>query len=347
MELDKTQYFQFVERFAVEPTELTPRRGLRSLRFSLTQAQLDSVVSVPPGLGVATFSSGSARYRLRVCKQNRGAATMEGTAWAISPTFWPPHIFLELNGEPVYPRRKQHSHHDLPIELGGLLRCGENLVRISLPVNAANDGGGSAYFVAVEMVSICDFSTVWDKVAASEHFCLDDTRNELWRRLGRTDSDDVIVQDGTLRVGVTDPFSSSLYATPVRGLDCKHLECFDLEIWLQTRRGKPSKYPGEPSIADGWKCPICGLDARPVSLRVDDYFAGVRDQLIARGSGDAKYILVKADASWAVMEEPQEAQDLKDGGPSGPGAVKDAPTRVDHAPQPKAAASTVITLDDD
>lgn len=342
-ELNETRYFQFVEHFAVEPVELVPRRGVRSLRFSLSQGQLDAAVSLSPGLGVATFSNRSTRYRLRVCRRNRHAVAIKGTAWAVSPTFWPPHIFLEFNGQSVYPRRKQHHHHDVPIELSGLLRCGENLVRASLPEDAGNVGDGSlTYYIAVEVVSTCDFAMLVAGVEAREHVCLDHTRKEFGRRLGQSVSDDVMIQDDTLRVAVTDPFSSSLFSTPVRGLDCKHLECFDLQIWLQTRQGKPSKALGEPSLVDSWKCPICSLDARPISLRVDDFFVDVRKKLIASGSGDTKYILVKADGSWTAAEEPRDAED---DGPSGFDAARAVPPAQES--RQSTGPATVIVLDDD
>lgn len=62
-------------------------------------------------------------------------------------------------------------------------------------------------------------------------------------------------------------------------------------------------------MADNWKCPICFLDARPSSLRVDEFFAEVRKGLLAQGLSKTKKILVTADGSWSAVPELDDSDD--------------------------------------
>lgn len=341
---DRSQYFQYVSHFAVAPMEVLPRRGIRVLEFNLTGAEAALAVSAEKDLRPVYFSNGSTRYRLRACKFKRDAAGVDTSVWATRSTSWPATVFLEFNGEPVFPRRRPHAHTDQPIELTGMLRPGLNQVRVSLPSTV---GKGLeepfTFLMAVEVVTTSEYTTLLTQVIERQHFSIEDTKTVLRRRLKGADSDDIIIQDKTLHIGIADPFSSSLFAIPVRGIDCKHLECFDLEIWLQTREGKPSKVAGEPSLVDGWKCPICSLDARPVSLRVDDYFANVRANIIASGvdATEAKSIIVHNNGDWTLVKESDDKR-----GNDLPGS------RAQEMPHPERnrlkdlAAESPIILDD-
>ncbi|KAH8748246.1 hypothetical protein F5883DRAFT_721085, partial [Diaporthe sp. PMI_573] len=85
-----------------------------------------------------------------------------------------------------------------------------------------------------------------------------------------------------LSIDLTDPFSASIFSIPARGSACTHMECFDLETWLNTRPIKQVINNGpqyvcttpkrlEPSEPDKWECHICFGDARPKSLRIDSF----------------------------------------------------------------------------
>lgn len=338
----RTRYYQFVSHFAVEPRAVHAQTGLRILQFGVSPEDLSKVVRTSNSntLPVALYHGGSLRYRLRMCRT--ATPRMRTRDWPISPCFWPPQIYVTFNEEAVYPRRRQHFHHDLPIELSNSLKLGENIVKISLPAAAANVNKTATYFMAVEVVTTLDYAAVRSLVGGSKHCSSDDTRREIARRLSPIDSGDVIVEDDVLCVAVADPFSSILFTIPVRGVTCKHIECFDLKIWLDTRRGKPSPGQGEPSLVDDWKCPICGRDARPVSLRIDDYFAEVRQKLVESGCGGTKKIRIKADGSWTAVQEPDEVENERRSA-----SQARASPRTEHAPDRETAATPIIILDDD
>jgi hypothetical protein len=51
-------------------------------------------------------------------------------------------------------------------------------------------------------------------------------------------------------------------------------------------------------MVDVWKCPICGGDARPYTLQVDNFFVDVRAKLADDNNLGVKAIWISADGSW-------------------------------------------------
>lgn len=320
------RYYQFLSTFAVEPREISPQMGVTVLEFDVAQEEADrlSITSRPPAsplddpfltqLPVSRHFNNSLRYRLRMCasRKKEGPTTFDAATWTRGATYWPPHIFVSVNEEIMHVRRKQHFHHDLPLELTHSLSKGKHKINVNLPLFPQNLKQDFVYFMAVERIVTLDHDTVWDMVNSGPHVGAEATKKEICRRLRALDTDEIIIESDALTVSVADLFSSTLFDTPVRGRNCLHLECFDLGNWLISRPSKPSPGQGEPTTVDCWGCPICGLDARPCNLEVDDFFADVAKKLLASGKASVKKIEVVADGSWTAIEEGDEGEELSD-----------------------------------
>ncbi|KAH7112648.1 hypothetical protein EDB81DRAFT_862650 [Dactylonectria macrodidyma] len=301
------------------PVPIKPQIGLQTLCFNVPEDNIRKLTTKrdTPGLPFCAYFEGSYRYRLRLCMRPDQGTELEAADWAVSACYWPRHIFINVNSRVMGLSRKQHFHKDLPLELTDALVPGQNAIRISLPLVDENIArAGSEYFVAVELVETRSHGSLRAMIETAEHTSMEETKEKMIRRLRPSDSDDIIVEDETLLVSLADPFSATMVETPVRGLKCLHLECFDLETWLQTRPSKPaqkgvgtSQTGPEPSMVDAWKCPICDLDARPTSLRIDGYFVQVRKELVGRGETNTKAITITADGKWTAAEEPDDSDD--------------------------------------
>lgn len=77
----------------------------------------------------------------------------------------------------------------------------------------------------------------------------------------RCAADDVI--SSAVRLSLTCPITRLRIGTPARSERCKHVECFDLDAFLQCQRA---------SRTPKWQCPICSTDARPHRLRICTWF---------------------------------------------------------------------------
>lgn len=302
------RHYQFVHKLMEAPIDVSSRPGIQTFKFLVTDDHLAgrSQLVCPGGIQVHQYGNGSLRYRLRFSKPDNHTLSIQEANWADCPTSWPAQVYIMFNGEPIFPRRQNHFHIDLPIEITQMIKKGENVVKTSVPQTAEALNNHEAYFMAVETVVTMDHDSIISMVSMMDRIHVKHTLAEVKQRLQPADSDDVIAQDDTLTVSVADPFSASVIRTPVRGLLCKHLECFDLELWLQTRRGKRSESCTEPSIVDGWKCPICGHDARPCSLRIDEYFTGVIKDLASNDNVQTKKITISRDGSWVAVRHSED-----------------------------------------
>lgn len=304
------------------------------------------------GLPYCYYSEGSCRYRLRTCARSAKETVVEEADWVLAAAQWPPYIFFDLNRTCMELRRKQHFHKDQPMELTDFLVEGENSLRLSFPQNPQNQRLNVKYFLAVEIVETISHDSAMKMIETGRRIPMEDTKRKIQGRVHGSDSDDVIIEDETLSVSLADPFSATRFNIPVRGAHCQHLECFDLETWLQTRPQKPAQQGGgasqvgdEPSLVDVWKCPICGQDARPSSLWVDEYFVGVRQALLADGDTRTKAIEIDGMGAWCAVEEPDDSDDDESPGPR-PLTVAKRDARRSESTMP-ARATVIEILDDD
>lgn len=208
---------------------------------------------------------------------------------------------ISINGQPCFLSRKQHFHTDLPLEITHLIKDGMNEIHFSLPSISEKEKAGH-YFASVERITTQNDGSVRGVIDTNTHTTVEETIAGIKRRLGEGIAGEVVLLGRTMNVSVVDPLSAKICKIPVQGVDCKHMECFDLDNWLSSRPSKPGSATSEPCIVDCWACPLCGGDARPISLRINDYFVNVCKRLLETGRLDAKAIAVSPDATWQPID---------------------------------------------
>jgi len=103
-------------------------------------------------------------------------------------------------------------------------------------------------------------------------------------------------------------------------------------------------------MIDVWKCPLCGRDARPYSLQIDDFLASVRATLAEQDNLDVKAIWISADGSWRPKEIPRSSVKRSHPDDSDDSSDEDGDRKeraLSAANQAKSKAVEVISLDDD
>ncbi|KAF0637108.1 hypothetical protein FPSE5266_03916 [Fusarium pseudograminearum] len=352
----KDRFYQFVKQLVYEPIHLEPSIGLRSLPFTVPEDYIRRLTKKNEGTGLpfCYYSEGSYRYRLRMCMQPETQPAPTESDWVVTATSWPSHIFFQLNKKHLEIRRKQHFNKDQPLELTDFLHEGENFLRFSYPPGNQNMTPGYRYFMAIEIVETISHDAVCNIVRSIRRFPPGETMAKIQRRLRPSDSDDIIIEDETLSISLADPFTATRFVEPVRGLQCKHLECFDLETWLRTRPSKPPQKGGgpqqkgdEPSMVDVWKCPICSLDARPGSLWIDEYFSGVRQSLVSNCDMQTKSITVTANGRWAPVLDADDTDDDSTPAPRPRNTVNGNAGKQSSTSAVSAVPDVIEILDDD
>lgn len=339
-----SRLYQFIVRFAFEPLILEPGLLNNVWQFSVTRSELDKVAPDRPGVYGAPptrdVHPGSEMYRLRCVKMPPAGSHINESWWVVADNSWPKVLVAEFNKANLELRRKQHHGKDLPIDITPHIKEGINEVRIGL-LRPSKEDASVRYAVAIEVINVADHKHAMDSATpVPAHEIFGPIQASLASSHG---DDDVKIVNNDISIGLVDPFTASIFESPARGRGCLHRECFDHETFLQTRK---SKHPGWPCMVDEWKCPICGVDARPQSLIVDCFLAEVREELEKQKLLDTRTIIIKEDGTWRPKVE--SGEESKDGvSKHGLGQASAAIAHGGGVLLTPRKESVVIELDDD
>lgn len=352
------RYYQTVRGFSLDPARIPTNTPLSKFDFRISEFEFHLIPrdGSPSSsqLAIRQYRRGTLQYRLRCVQMKKSEVICSMPDWVTADTVWPESACLEINKHQLEIRRKNHHGKDLPIDITAHIRAaGPNSAnRISLSITRGRTKMKEFnYFLAVEVIEILQHGQILDmcrqhRVPASQ--TLDKIKKSL---ASQNDDDEIAMVSSDISVDLSDPFTARIFETPVRGSNCLHRECFDLETFLITRNSKP-KRPQQPCMVDVWKCPLCGRDARPYSLQIDDFLASVRARLAEQDNLDVKAIWIDAEGHWRPKEIPRSSVKRSHPDDSDDSSDDEGP-RKQRAPsastQPKSIkkAVEVIDLDDD
>lgn len=254
-------------------------------------------------------------------------------------------FYVFVNGAEMEPRRKIHNERDLSLDVTQRLKEGTNelVVKILLGPQECQK---FCYVFGVEIMEISNFSRVRSLV---QSISVDDSRQAIQKRLNPNpdDDDELAIVTDDLSISLIDPFSAQIFQTPARSSKCSHLECFDLDTFIQTRKSVSGPAP----MNDKWRCPICTSDARPQNLVIDYFLAEVRGVLEREDQLQiAQSISYRVDGTWTVKTISEEQQSEKGSHPPKrkasqmTGSRSATPAGKEKSP-PKPSEHVVIELD--
>ncbi|GMT26784.1 hypothetical protein PFISCL1PPCAC_18081 [Pristionchus fissidentatus] len=192
--------------------------------------------------------------------------------------------------------------------------------------------------MAIYLVSRVDATILRKRVESSPSFDLpyETTEATIRKRLGGGDDDDVAMD--SLKISLLCPLGKTRMTVAARSRDCTHLQCFDLDLYLQMNEKRPT-----------WKCCVCSSSAPYHKLIIDKYFMRMLKEL------DRKVTDVELlkDGSFRVIAE-DDVCDLSDddecaevkpkaAAAAGSGAAGAASTKKEAA----GGSDDIITLSDD
>lgn len=286
-------YHESTMDFAVSPAIVLFKDRFWKNSFVVTDEEFSLLVSSKCNEGISYFEN-SRRYRLRIVEVDGDTAS---TANGIGEAKWGSAKPAQLQGLSVS-INGQHMVQSPPYELNPYIRQGINTVEISM----RHVGESTCFGVAVEVIVASSHQHIIDTISKAPPFSMDETL-ALIGLLCQTNGTHFPV-----RVSVVDQQTSKLVRAAVRSAHCQHIECFDLDDWLERRlfMAPATSGPYRLSTADDWLCPICNAAAPPSCLRLDDFFHGVGDKLWKLGQ-ETKEIMLRADGSWSAVENAPRA----------------------------------------
>ena len=359
------RYYQYVEEVIYLPELLTKDSNLIRWKVPIPAMALSrKTIALPPigefSIRQRNISNGDAQFRLKsIIFTDKWRIMPKLSDFCTQPAKWPQCLSVSVNEKHgVDFRRKAHYGVDLATDITEMLREDDNEIVIGAIFAPAE--AELKFLMALEIICVADHNTLLNmpaRIPAAS--ALSAVTNTLQNQ--SSDDDDLIIQP-SISIDLVDPFMSVIWVTPVRGRNCTHRECFDLEAFFLSRTSR-AKESGVSS-PDKWYCPICRSDCRPPMLVLDEFLLDVRKTLEGKGQSHAKAILVKEDGSWEPrLEQPRkdERADTPDsdtfmtGAPNAaagavtrPAAIStSAPASARNTPRPQFDSNPIIILDDD
>ncbi|KAJ5492714.1 hypothetical protein N7539_001460 [Penicillium diatomitis] len=290
--------YQYLRDFMVKPTKVGPEMFHCRWKFSLSVSdhqRISRVMKTDNGQrSTQVCQSENLIYRLRIISVPNSSTENVETTWSTVSTTWPSVLYIFVNQEEMHVRRKVHNGKDLPLDISSHLVAGENEINMHFLL-----GPGECkymhYEAAVEIMELREHDGI---LGQTRHWAASATRAAINKRLTpSTDDDELAVVTDSLTIPLIDPFMAQVFKIPARSVNCTHIECFDLETFVTTRKSISGTQP----LNDNWLCPVCKADARPQMLIIDGYFVEIRDALEKSGKlAHAQSIQVRADGTWTV-----------------------------------------------
>ncbi|KAF3907539.1 hypothetical protein AA313_de0202147 [Arthrobotrys entomopaga] len=338
---DQNEYYTYFKRCVSDVIKIESVRT-QNISFLIEEAIHKSFPKPNRAEGTALnmrpVQSGSKLYRLRCVSSTtdltQSSKNGDYTAWRSHETAWPQTFFAELNDKlnrlidnkqggasmaerelskkrKLHFRRKRNWLKDCPTDLTDGLEPGVNTIQLMMLDPPPQDG--SSYYLAVEEVEIADYDTLHQQITQSQILPARDAKGIIISRLKRSadamaDDDEIsVVEDDTVIVSITCPMSQQLIDIPVRGKNCTHLDCFDLNGFLTSRT---KQTPGF-SVPDSWKCPICSSECTPSTLILDGFMQETCTQLRKKQLKgeflDTKSVVIRSDGLWRPNEPTEPA----------------------------------------
>ncbi|XP_061398419.1 zinc finger MIZ domain-containing protein 2 [Musca vetustissima] len=90
-----------------------------------------------------------------------------------------------------------------------------------------------------------------------------------------------------VKISLKCPILKSRIRLPARGLECKHIQCFDLEGYLMVNSERGT-----------WRCPECSKPALTESLEIDQYYWAILNTL---NTTEVEDVVIDSSANWKAL----------------------------------------------
>lgn len=188
---------------------------------------------------------------------------------------WPEQAQIVLNDELIFETHKSFFIDNIPLNLSKKLHLGDNTV------NIYKHNEYQYYAAAVFLIKKLDYGEINKKFDENAKIMdVDEGKNYIVKYYNEENK----------RFNVKCQIKNRMINEPVRGVDCKHIGCFDLVNWIDFQGRK--LMAGRINI-ERWKCPICKI--RTVEVCKDEYMKAILQQANILGSIESIEFDAKGD----------------------------------------------------
>uniref|UniRef100_A0AAV2JLB2 SP-RING-type domain-containing protein n=1 Tax=Knipowitschia caucasica TaxID=637954 RepID=A0AAV2JLB2_KNICA len=219
-------------------------------------------------------------------------------------TNWPASVQVSVNATPLTIERGDNKTSHKPLHLKHVCQPGRNTIQITVTACCCS------HLFVLQLVHRPSVRSVLQgllkkRLLPAEH-CITKIKrnfNSVAASAGNTtlNGEDGVEQTA-IKVSLKCPITFRRIQLPARGHDCKHVQCFDLESYLQLNCERGT-----------WRCPVCNKTALLEGLEVDQYMWGI---LNAIQNSEFEEVTIDPTCSWRPVPIKSELHIKED--PDGP-----------------------------
>uniref|UniRef100_A0A8C1VAF2 Zinc finger, MIZ-type containing 1b n=1 Tax=Cyprinus carpio TaxID=7962 RepID=A0A8C1VAF2_CYPCA len=209
-------------------------------------------------------------------------------------TNWPASVQVSVNATPLTIERGDNKTSHKPLHLKHVCQPGRNTIQITVTACCCS------HLFVLQLVHRPSVRSVLQgllrkRLLTAEH-CVAKVKRSF-SSVAVSVGDDGVEQTA-IRISLKCPITFRRIQLPARGHDCKHVQCFDLESYLELNCERGT-----------WRCPVCNKAALLEGLEVDQYMWGV---LNALQNSEFEEVTIDPSCSWRpvqIKSEPHIKED--------------------------------------
>ncbi|XP_053782864.1 zinc finger MIZ domain-containing protein 2 isoform X3 [Desmodus rotundus] len=200
-------------------------------------------------------------------------------------TNWPASVQVSVNATPLTIERGDNKTSHKPLHLKHVCQPGRNTIQITVTACCCS------HLFVLQLVHRPAVRSVLQgllkkRLLPAEHCITKIKRNFSSGTIPGTpgpNGEDGVEQTA-IKVSLKCPITFRRIQLPARGHDCRHIQCFDLESYLQLNCERGT-----------WRCPVCNKTALLEGLEVDQYMLGILTYI---QNSDYEEITIDPMCSW-------------------------------------------------
>ncbi|CAJ1080308.1 zinc finger MIZ domain-containing protein 1-like isoform X3 [Xyrichtys novacula] len=219
-------------------------------------------------------------------------------------TNWPASVQVSVNATPLTIERGDNKTSHKPLHLKHVCQPGRNTIQITVTACCCS------HLFVLQLVHRPSVRSVLQgllkkRLLPAEH-CITKVKRNFSSVAASSGNAPLNGEDGVeqtaIKVSLKCPITFRRIQLPARGHDCKHVQCFDLESYLQLNCERGT-----------WRCPVCNKTALLEGLEVDQYMWGI---LNAIQNSEFEEVTIDPTCSWRPVAIKSEIHIKED--PDGP-----------------------------
>ncbi|KAJ8284885.1 hypothetical protein COCON_G00037350 [Conger conger] len=223
-------------------------------------------------------------------------------------TNWPASVQVSVNATPLTIERGDNKTSHKPLHLKHVCQPGRNTIQITVTACCCS------HLFVLQLVHRPSVRSVLQgllkkRLLPAEH-CITKVKRNFSSVAASSGNATLNGEDGVeqtaIKVSLKCPITFRRIQLPARGHDCKHVQCFDLESYLQLNCERGT-----------WRCPVCNKTALLEGLEVDQYMWGI---LNAIQNSEFEEVTIDPTCSWRPVAIKSDIHIKED--PDGPMAKR-------------------------